>query len=353
MPLRHPRREALALLALVLLLFPGAAGAAPRVILAEDFNATWCPYCPHARCALEQLLTEFPEQLLVAEHHVQDDLTLPWSTARKEEFYALNGLPLVIFDGYRFHIGASSCEGSTTTYRNSILQRLAASPANPVSVTGAYAVDLDAQEVTVTASFLLEAEADLGVTTAYFLIIEDDVTFGGVTYQHVTRAAYEEPVSLLEPGDLAVVSAELPIDLVEDPQAIALIAFLQRGDGNKEVHQAARLGQTSAVADGLPGPRAPAAAITRVAPSPYSMAHAGGPLRMALRLPAGEGAAVTIDLLDASGRRIGRLFDGALAGGEQALAWRPSAERPLAPGRYFLRLRWPGGVTGAPLLIVR
>ncbi|MBM3318136.1 MAG: hypothetical protein FJY75_09850 [Candidatus Eisenbacteria bacterium] len=329
---------------------PARAGA-PRVILAEDFTATWCPYCPHARCALEQLLGEYPDQLIVAELHWQDALATPWTEARKNEFYGLGGLPLVILDGTRFYLGASSCQGSVQTYRGGIEQRLQQSAVSPVRITGLHALDEEANTALLSATFLLEEPAPLGVTRAFLLLLENEVAVGGQLYQHVVRAAHEAPVVLAEPGDMVTIQVALPLDGVADAQALDGIAFLQRTDGDREVHQTARLLRASHAPPPADGPPAGREGIARVHPHPY--APAGGPLRVSLRLAeAGPPRAVALDLLDAEGRLVERLIRGPLAGGIQEHAW-SGAPASLRSGAYFLRLTTPAGASVAPLLVVR
>lgn len=327
---------------------PARAGVA-RLILAEDFTATWCPYCPHARCALEQMLEEYPEELIVVDEHWQDALATPWTEARKSGFYALGGLPLVVLDGTRFYFGASSCEGSAASYRSGIEARLASAPASPVRIDGLYVLDAEARTASISVSLLLEEAADLGETTAFLLVLENEVSAGGHTYYHVTRVAHETPVSLLAPGDLARVDAFLALDAVDDLTEIELIAFLQRTEGDTEVIQAARLGRTSGV-PGAPLEPAPASAIVRVAPTPYAPGRAGEPLRIRLRLAESEGAWVSLDLIDAAGRRVARLAAGPLPAGEREISWHGASRAGLDAGRYTLRLGAPSGVSTAPLL---
>ncbi len=75
------------------------------------------------------------------------------------------------------------------------------------------------------------------------------------------------------------------------------------------------------------------------APSP-NPARAGSVLRFGLAA-AGR---VRLELLDAAGRRVRTLADGAFAAGEQVVRWdgRDDAGRAMAPGLYFARLTAPG-----------
>ena len=67
----------------------------------------------------------------------------------------------------------------------------------------------------------------------------------------------------------------------------------------------------------------------------WARLHAGD------REPLPGRADVTVDIHDASGARVRRLFSGSLDGGERALAWdgRDAQGRAAASGVYFVRAR--------------
>jgi hypothetical protein len=64
----------------------------------------------------------------------------------------------------------------------------------------------------------------------------------------------------------------------------------------------------------------------------------GGAARVAFVLPAA--GPVTVDVFDASGRRVRRLLEGPLAAGPHRIDWdgRTGAGRPAAAGRYWIAL---------------
>ena len=88
-----------------------ATASVPKVVIAEDFTATWCTYCPAANCALQTMETEFGDQFIFWENHCSssDPFTTAETTAR-EHWYSVPGYPTVVIDGKYQVIGAGSCE---------------------------------------------------------------------------------------------------------------------------------------------------------------------------------------------------------------------------------------------------
>jgi hypothetical protein len=96
------------------------------------------------------------------------------------------------------------------------------------------------------------------------------------------------------------------------------------------------------------GPGAPAGrgAIV-VTPNPSR-----GRVSLAARIPsAGD---VNLEILDLQGRRVRQLDRGPLAAGEREFSWDGTTAdgRPAAPGLYFARLVWTGGLAQAKILLV-
>lgn len=65
--------------------------------------------------------------------------------------------------------------------------------------------------------------------------------------------------------------------------------------------------------------------------------------------------AVRVDLYDVAGRRVRSLVTGIQAAGSHSVAWDGRDERGnrVAPGTYFVRLKWPGGNSSARVLMLR
>ncbi len=96
--------------------------------------------------------------------------------------------------------------------------------------------------------------------------------------------------------------------------------------------------------------QAPPAALAFAAPAPNP---ASGPVRFAFALP--RAATVALRVLDAQGRLVRTLADGARGAGAHALAWdgRDASGRPVAAGLYFADLRAGGERATRRIAIVR
>lgn len=87
--------------------------------------------------------------------------------------------------------------------------------------------------------------------------------------------------------------------------------------------------------DVAPGAGTRALAFAAPWPNPARSEHGVG-----LRFDLAQPSEVSVELLDAAGRRVAHEDLGTLAAGRHALPWRPSG---VAPGRYVLRLRTGAG----------
>jgi len=109
-------------------------------------------------------------------------------------------------------------------------------------------------------------------------------------------------------------------------------------------------GPTGFVDVGDPGAPPRALAFAGAAPNPL-VGGEGALLRFALPV-AGR---VSIDALDAGGRRVARVFEGERGAGASSVRWdgRDAAGRALPAGLYFLRLASGGGESVAKVVIAR
>ncbi len=308
--------------------------------------------------------------MIVAEHHEYDQLTIPW-TEERSDFYWAGSIPHVRIDGIYLKVGASSCYSAAAEYRSLIEQRLAETGGqSPVSVTGGYWFDGDS--LRVTASYQLLEAGPLVDLQAHVMILEDDIYCSGQYFHHVTRAARSTDVVLEVAGQSAFAQAAFAIDAAWNPNHLSCAVCLQRmGEVNeeKEIHQAALLGEGHA---GVPGPEAPMAGLRLSAwPNPFVPAQHGGGLRVEVRLAAEAGGSVAdtgppgasvpnpagagtvfcscgpwfsgpLELYDAGGRCVARTSPLSPGGDGQVLTatWdgRALTGRPLEGGVYWLKV---------------
>ena len=79
--------------------------SAPRVVLAENFTATWCGYCPSVSSGLLQVINENPESIIGFQVHGSDSYTCAWGNSRLA-FYNVSGFPTVYLDGWWSQAGS-------------------------------------------------------------------------------------------------------------------------------------------------------------------------------------------------------------------------------------------------------
>jgi thiol-disulfide isomerase/thioredoxin len=90
----------------------GLAVSPDRVVLAEDYTATWCSYCPKAGEALEELSTQFPGRIMIVAYH-SDRLGDPFGFAEeiaRGEARGVDALPAVFIDGSKVDLGDGTQE---------------------------------------------------------------------------------------------------------------------------------------------------------------------------------------------------------------------------------------------------
>lgn len=81
--------------------------AAEKVVMAEQFTATWCGYCPIASEALNMMIANYPDTFLHLKVHGGDAYASAWGNSRMS-FYGVGGYPDVWFGGSQEVSGVAS-----------------------------------------------------------------------------------------------------------------------------------------------------------------------------------------------------------------------------------------------------
>ncbi len=123
--------------------------AAPRKVVAENFTATWCTYCPDVANGLILLQDEFPDTFFAIQVHGSDEYSTTWGNIRNN-FYSVPGFPTVWTDGVLSQVGSyGSPSGNYTQLRAAYMQRQAVPTDVTMEMCGA-SVDSDTYTVSVT-----------------------------------------------------------------------------------------------------------------------------------------------------------------------------------------------------------
>jgi thiol-disulfide isomerase/thioredoxin len=82
-----------------LLACASGAGAADRMVMYEQFTASWCGYCPPVGQALNYLMQDNPEDVAAVQIHTSGTGPQSWWGNGRVSFYNVSGIPHVRIDG--------------------------------------------------------------------------------------------------------------------------------------------------------------------------------------------------------------------------------------------------------------
>lgn len=218
----------------------GVGAGVPRLVIAEEFTGTWCPYCPGAMNGLHALHNQVgPERMGVVASHLQDPFALIAGQDRAV-LYGVSGIPDVWFDGTVHRVGGTT--SSPVSYTSEYNQR--ASVPAPVSLwlmlaeydvaTGSGTVEARCRNVgsqTIDARLVVVMT---GVDTAYTWL----------TMNHLYNTAISFPAGstgtplFLAPGQSETVATAFSTPAAWGERERELVAFVQ-SPATKEIHQGA------------------------------------------------------------------------------------------------------------------
>ncbi len=181
------------------------------------------------------MLEEFPQQLVVCAHHVSDTYATTFGNQRSG-LYGVGGIPHVQFDGLTSSVGAGSCAGAASAYRNIINSRLGQSPESPVQIDGVYLYD----DVTITAQVDLTLVDPVMLTNAKVFIVVQEDEVGAQGYEWVTRTAHETTCTLNGQGDTQLVEYTFA-NGGWNTANLSVVTWVQKMTAPYEVYQAAKL----------------------------------------------------------------------------------------------------------------
>jgi len=157
--------------------FANAQGPVKRVYL-EQFTGAWCGWCVDGSVAIDNLLAQFPNQLIAVKVHQGDGMQIPKVMADTLRPF-VNGYPSGAVDRTLFS-GQQTVAISRGLWPSAVSQQKALNADVGVEITN---VNYDAatRKITadVTATFLKSASGDLRIN---LVVVEDNVTGTGTAY---------------------------------------------------------------------------------------------------------------------------------------------------------------------------
>lgn len=232
--------------------------AAERVVVCEDFTATWCTPCHTTGFNLGVLMDANPTSFAFIQCHIATSCpgcSVPWGLSRDPFYGGVTSIPSVWFDGLDNYVGAMSLADYTGYYNDR--------RAVPTDVT----IDLTAAPISgltyeINATVCIEAGGVAKSMRVHIIQVLDHYPTSEVWDRATVRQglAYED-ISLT-PGDCTLVQREITLDATSwaNQEHIRIIAFAQAiaGSAPAEIYQAAILPWTLSYAlnidlpDGVP-----------------------------------------------------------------------------------------------------
>lgn len=156
-----------------------------RVVVAEEFTATWCTYCPGAvRGLIENYQRDYDSVVVIAYHSSTSDPFYTVESASRASYYGLTGFPTTYFDGTTSEIGGLHFGTMYPFYRHHITTRLGVS--SPLEIALVCNYDSIANSGTITAT-ILNTSGSAVDGNLHFVIVEDNIPF---SWQGMTKCDF-------------------------------------------------------------------------------------------------------------------------------------------------------------------
>jgi len=208
-----------------------------RTVLGEMFTTWWCPNCPQAEEALDQLYDEETAEALAVIHWhpangdvgglgiEETDLR---ETAYNARFGGSPAWPTVIFCGNERFVGATTVEQSYEDYKASYLTQAATKV--PVDVT--VQASATAEQIDVTVDIETIADMDSRDLDLHVVVLEHEAEMPvppNKIFSYVARRANVHAVTLTG-GDSPQVTSQFTIEESWTLEQFHVVAFLQEQD---------------------------------------------------------------------------------------------------------------------------
>jgi hypothetical protein len=216
---------------LFLLLMLTAAYASQRVVVAEQFTATWCTYCPGAvRALLEIYHRGYDSLTVIAYHPSTSDPFYSSEAATRASYYSLTGYPTSWFDGTLSEVGGLHNGTMYPFFRQHVTTRVGVS--SPLEITLTCSYDSTTNAGTVTAD-ILNTSGSAVSGNLHFVIVENDISF---VWQGMTKldflmrdmlpSASGESVTI-QPSDTIIRSRAFNTNPAWDEDNCKIVVFVQ------------------------------------------------------------------------------------------------------------------------------
>ena len=202
-----------------------------RTVIAEQFTATWCGFCPNAAGGLKKLQDEVgKENLVVLAYHVNDEMDSTQTNDRATD-YGVSGIPDVHFDAKLRTTGAGSVDTAYADYKGHYDTRRGTQ--SPFQMESGGTISGSTASIEVNVDLVGSFSGNLNLR---YVLYEDGVSAGGDTYNWVVREMKYDTVSS---SDFPLSKQKsFTIDSAWTSSNLRAAIFLQEGT-NSEIHQTA------------------------------------------------------------------------------------------------------------------
>ncbi len=233
----------------IILLSSSFSYSAQRIIVAEEFTATWCTYCPGAARGLDELYERvYDSVVVIAYHSSTSDPFYTSESAQRASYYNLSGYPTTWFDGILSEVGGVHTGTMFPFYLRDFNQRKIIPSDLNITVTSNY----DSVSNTGTVTAVIQNTSSSNITgTLHFVIVENNIPYnwqGMTELDFVVRDmlpnANGESVTI-PANDTIIRSRNYTINSSWKEKDCHIVVFVQAS--NKEIYQGGETGV-------IPGP---------------------------------------------------------------------------------------------------
>ncbi|MEO0162041.1 MAG: Omp28-related outer membrane protein [candidate division WOR-3 bacterium] len=149
--------------------------AAQRVVVCEEFTATWCTYCPGAARALDEIYERsYDSVVVIAYHPSTSDPFYSSEAAARLSYYSVSGYPTTIFDGVKRVVGGIHTGTLYACFLDTVKYRLTVASPLVIDLTCSY--DTVANTGTVNATIQNTTSSAIS-GTLHFVIVENNIPY--------------------------------------------------------------------------------------------------------------------------------------------------------------------------------
>lgn len=314
----------------------------PRMVLFQEFTATWCTWCPYPAVALHQLKQELGDSVVIASYHIWGEDSDPyWIGAIGEnlaEAYGVGGIPATACNGSMYLIEGSTGDISNEYTLYSGVYDYIASTKTPITlsttISSATETEFDV-EATVDVVAELRGALDLRL---FYVITETDIAYswdpGEVPLDSlfdVVRAMLPSYEGVLVSGTSFTDNQTFTLDPSWNADNCYLITFVQDGI-NGEVFYA--IEEKIITDDVKEKPEKPGILALECSPNPFN-----SNVEITVDIPIDGEMKLTV--YDINGRPVNCIYNAAVESGRHNFHWTGTNNdnNPVPSGLYFVRLQ--------------